>query len=158
MSAVRTTRRDQRPDWRAGFVEELGGLATELGASPAAARVLAWMVVCEPPEQSAADIQSALELSAGAVSAATRVLVAMHLLERTARARDRRRYYRLRPGGWVRALEQRLRTSTQLRDIADRTMTAAGPHADSRLRDMRDAYAWFESALDELLARRTAAR
>jgi hypothetical protein len=34
-------------------------------------RITAWMMVCDPPEQSARQIQNGLHLSAAAVSAAT---------------------------------------------------------------------------------------
>jgi hypothetical protein len=50
------------------------------------------MVVCDPAEQSAQAIQSGLELSAGAVSAATRILISNPVLERTARLGDLRIY------------------------------------------------------------------
>jgi len=78
------------------------------------------MVVCTLPEPSANDIQATLTPSAGTVSAATRMLVATQLLERTARPGARRIHYRLRPGGWEGALEARLRASIQLHEGADR--------------------------------------
>jgi DNA-binding transcriptional regulator GbsR (MarR family) len=158
MSARPAPRRAALPDWRESFVEELGVLALDVGMPRAVARVLAWMVVCDLSEQSAAGIQAGLTLSAGAVSAATHALVTTQLLERTARPGDRRIYYRLRPGGWDRALEVRLRTSTHLREVADRALTASGGRADTRLGDMREVYAWFETKLDELLVERTSRR
>ena len=140
--------------WREGFVEELGVLAADLGVPRAVVRVLGWLVVCDPAEQSAGDIEAALRLSAGSVSAATRTLVGTRLIERTARPGDRRIYYRLRPGGWEGALETRLRASTRLREVADRAVHTSGGEADERLKDMRDVYAWFEGRLDDLLLER----
>ena len=46
-------------DWRSRFVEDMGELVFVNGTPPAVLRVLAWMVVCEPHEQTAADIQQA---------------------------------------------------------------------------------------------------
>jgi DNA-binding transcriptional regulator GbsR (MarR family) len=158
MTARRAGRRPAQPDWRESFVEELGVLAGDVGLPRAVARVLAWMVVCKPAEQSANDIRAALTLSVGAVSAATRMLVATQLLERTARPGDRRIYYRQRPGGWEGALEARLRASIQLREVTDRALHAANGRADDRLREMREVYAWFEDKLDELLAERRSGR
>jgi len=143
-----------RADWRAHFVEDLGLLAFEMGSPRATARVLGWMVVCEPVEQSAQDIQAALQLSSGAVSAATRTLFGLGLLERVAYPGDRRIYYRLNPEAWERAIETRLRTITTLREVADRALAEAGSAADGRLREMRDVYAWFETQRDVLLASR----
>ncbi len=85
-------------DWRSSFVEEMGLLASELGVPRAMVRVLAWMAVCDPVEQSAKDIQSGLMLSAGAVSAATRTLIGTGMLERVAHRGDRRIHYQLRSG------------------------------------------------------------
>jgi DNA-binding transcriptional regulator GbsR (MarR family) len=140
-------------DWRERFVEDLGVLALDAGIPRATVRVLAWMVVCEPVEQSAADIRRALHLSAGAVSTATRTLIVSGMIERTAHPGDRHLYYKVRPGGWEAALQGRLRTLMQIREVADRALLAA-PHADNRLRDLHDVYAWFEQRLEELLATR----
>jgi len=157
-----TTRRSDAEratsDWRSTFVEEMGVLALELGVPRAMVRVLGWMAVCDPREQSAKDIQAGLLLSAGAVSSATRMLVAAGMLERVAHAGDRRIHYRLRSGSWEGALEARLRTLSQLRVVADRAIRSAGAEADERLQDMRDVYAWFEDQLDELLAKRRTAK
>jgi DNA-binding transcriptional regulator GbsR (MarR family) len=144
-------------DWRESFVEELGVLALDMGVPRAMARVLAWMVVCEPPEQSARDIQTALKLSAGAVSAATRVLIGSSMLERVAHPGDRHAYYRLRSGTWDSVLEARLRTLVRLGEVAGRALLAAD-EADQRLSELRDVYAWFELQLDDLLAKRRAER
>jgi len=116
------------------------------------------MAVCDPPEQSARDIQTALELSAGSVSAATRLLIGGGMLERVAHRGDRHIYYRLRSGRWEAVLEARLRTLVRLREIADRCLLFAGDEADDRLQELRDVYAWFEDHLDELLAKRRAER
>lgn len=153
MTARRNAAKPAVPDWRQSFVEDLGVLALDAGVPRATVRVLAWLVVCEPSEQCAPEIQNALHLSAGAVSAATRTLVGTGMLERAAHPGDRHIYYRLRAGGWESALHSRLRTLVRIREVADRALQA-NPRADHRLHDLRDVYAWFEEQLDELLARR----
>jgi DNA-binding transcriptional regulator GbsR (MarR family) len=153
MSARRVVAKPPVPDWRQSFVEELGVLAFDVGIPRATVRVLAWLVVCDPPQQSAPGIQNALHLSAGAVSAATRTLIGIGMLERAAHPGDRHMYYQLRAGGWELALRSRLRTLTGIREVADRALLAA-TGADDRLHDLRDVYAWFENRLDELLAQR----
>ncbi len=140
-------------EWRTEFVEELGLLAFEMGTPRAMARVLAWMVVCEPAEQSARAIQVALKLSAGAVSSAVRMLFTLGMLERVAYPGDRRIYYRMERDAWERAIEARMRTMTRLREVADRAVAAAGPTGPERLREMRDVYAWFESQSDVIFGR-----
>ena len=72
------------PGWRERFIEELGGLVHESGMPRAVVRVLGWMAVCEPPEQTASTIGSELKLSSGSVSTATHMLVDSGMLERIA--------------------------------------------------------------------------
>ena len=92
-------------------------------------RVIAWMMVCEPPDQSALEIQAGLGLSAAAVSSATRQLIAAGMLERVSRRGDRRIYYRLASGSWDAPLEAKLRALGRLRQVAERgsRVVAAGP-------------------------------
>lgn len=72
-------------NWQETFVEELGALGPEMGLSRATTRITAWMMVCDPPEQSARQIKDGVELSPAAVSAATRELIAAGMLERVSR-------------------------------------------------------------------------
>ena len=80
MTGRRAAPQRPAPHWRERFVEDLGLLALDLGTPRANVRVLGWMVVCDPPEQSAQDIQAGLKLSAGSVSAATRMLTGLGYL------------------------------------------------------------------------------
>jgi hypothetical protein len=136
------------PDWRQAFVAELGALGPEIGFPPAMMRITAWMVVCRPAEQTAQQIQDGVQLSAAAVSTATRQLVAAGMLERISPPGERRVHYRLTAGSWDAPLEAKLRALGRLRRVADRGIEAAGGAADYRLSDMRNAFAWFEDQLD----------
>jgi DNA-binding transcriptional regulator GbsR (MarR family) len=144
-------RRAATSDWRERFIEELGGLVLDNGTPRSVVRVLGWMVVCDPPAQTALSIQLQLTLSAGGVSAAVRMLADTGMVERVAHPGDRHIYYRLRKGSWERALESRFRTVVQLREVAERALEASGGEADHRLSNMRAMYAWFEMRISELL-------
>jgi DNA-binding transcriptional regulator GbsR (MarR family) len=142
------------PRWQDAFVEELGALGPELGIPRAMMRVTAWMMICDPPEQSAPQIQSGLRLSAGSVSAATRQLIAAGMLERVSRPGDRRIYYRIASGSWDAPLRAKLAALSRLRQVAERAIDTAGNQADYRLREMRDSFAWFEDQLDRFIKQR----
>ncbi len=143
-----------RPDWPSSFVEELGALGPEVGIPRAMMRVIAWTMVCDPPDQSAHEIQAGLGLSAAAVSTATRQLIAAGMLERVSRRGDRRIYYRLASGSWDAPLDAKLRALGRLRHVAERGIESAGGRADYRLMEMRDAFAWFEDQMDEYVKQR----
>lgn len=109
MSPGRPKGDDTDSAWRDTFVEELGALGPEIGFPRAMMRITAWMMVCDPPEQSAQQIRDGLRLSAAAVSAAARQLIAAGMLERVSRPGDRRIYYRLASGSWDAPLRAKLR-------------------------------------------------
>jgi hypothetical protein len=143
-----------KSNWQATFVDELGALAPEIGLSRATMRITAWMMVCDPPEQSARQIKDGVQLSSAAVSAATRELITAGMLERLSRAGDRQQYYRLASGSWNAPLQAKLRALGRLRQVADRGIAAAGDRADYRLIEMRDAFAWFEVQLEQHIQER----
>jgi DNA-binding MarR family transcriptional regulator len=158
MTPASSTPRGPEADWRDAFVEELGALGPEIGLPRAMMRITAWMMVCDPPEQSAQQIQNGLHLSAAAVSAATQQLITAGMLERVSRLGDRKIYYRLASGGWDAPLAAKLRALGRLRQVADKGITAAGKKADYRLIEMRDAFAWFGDQLDEHTKQRQQSR
>jgi DNA-binding transcriptional regulator GbsR (MarR family) len=139
-------------DWRRDFVEDMGRLVLAYGAPRALMRVLGWMVVCEAPEQTAADVQKELRLSAGSVSTSLRYLGEMGLVERVSRPGDRRIFYRLNTEGWELLLQQRFRAFNEIRVVADKAVMAAAGRANDRLQGMRDTWAFLEAGAAELLA------
>ena len=154
MTRPRSKRHKPAAGWQDAFVEELGALGPEIGLPRAMMRITAWMMVCDPPEQSARHIQDGLHLSAAAVSMATRQLITAGMLERVSRPGDRRIYYRLASGSWDAPLEAKLRALGRLRQVANKGIAAAGHRADYRLIEMRDAFAWFEDQLDQHIKQR----
>jgi hypothetical protein len=154
MTRPSSERRKPAAGWQDAFVEELGALGPEIGLPRGMMRITAWMMVCDPPEQSARDIQDRLRLSAAAVSTATRQLITAGMLERVSRPGDRHIYYRLAAGSWDAPLEAKLRALGRLRQVADKGIAAAGNRVDYRLIEMRDAFAWFEDQLDQHIKQR----
>ena len=141
----------QDPEWRRVFVDDMGGLVLAYGAPRALMRVLGWMVVCESPDQTAADVQRELELSAGSVSTSLRFLGELGLVERVSRPGDRRIFYRLNPWGWEAVLQRRFRAFNEIRVVADKAVMAAAGQANDRLHEMRNTWAFLEAGAAELL-------
>lgn len=54
------------------FVEEMGQYLASYGMTPMAGRMWGWLLICEPPEQTAAEIAEALQASRGAISGTAR--------------------------------------------------------------------------------------
>ena len=139
------------PDaWQAEFMQRVGAIGELGGLPPSHVQVLAWLVVCEPPEQSADQLRQALALSAGAVSMATGALMRLGLVERMAQPGHRRLSYRIHPNGWPRLLRLGLEDAAQLRALADEALSRA-PSPPDRLVQLRDVYAWVEDHVAALL-------
>lgn len=140
----------------AAFVEAMGlGLETT-GLQRAAGRMLAWLMVCDPPEQSAEQLAEALQASTGGVSTTVRMLRHMQLVERVGVAGERRSFYRVAPNVWDHAMAAQEQPTARLRAIADdglRVLADAHPDRRSRLREMRDYLAFIEREMPALRRR-----
>ncbi len=136
------------------FAEEMGLLMSEVGGQRMLGRVLGWLMVCDPPEQTAAQIAEGIEISAGAVSGTMRQLTQTRMVEKLARPGDRATYYRIRDGMWVDTMRARLGMNTLMLGIADRGLDALSDESDARRRrllEMRDFYAYLEEEMPRLL-------
>jgi len=153
MKAAPAPEEGSRPaGWQLECLDRMGASADVSGLPPSHIRVFAWLLVCDPPEQSVEDLRSALGLSAGAVSMATAALGRMGFVERVARAGDRRLRYRFPPKAFERVIELRLAATTQARVAADTALRNA-PRPAPRLEGLRDMYAFFEESIAEYLHR-----
>src|SRR5258705_10232147 len=75
------------------FVEEMGQFLAGLGMTPMAGRMWGWLLICEPSEQTAAEIAEALHASRGAISGTARLLANAGLVRRSTKPGDRREYF-----------------------------------------------------------------
>lgn len=140
----------------ADFVEQLGIGLESSGLPRAAGRMLAWLMVCDPPEQTADDLATALVASRGGVSTTVRLLVQMQLVERVGRAGERRSYYRVVPHVWDQAMTAQSAPITLMRQVADRGLAIladAGPGRRERLAEMRDYLTFMEREMPALQRR-----
>ncbi|MEO6207518.1 MAG: MarR family transcriptional regulator [Candidatus Limnocylindrales bacterium] len=143
-------------DDEADLVEQMAQMLAEGGLSRAAGRIWAWLLICEPPQQTAADLADTLHISRGAVSEAVRLLVTAGLVRRTSRRGDRRQYFHVPPGSTIAVLHARLPITTAWRRLADTGLEilADRPVASrARLQEVRDVYAFMEQELPSLLER-----
>lgn len=136
--------------WQLEFIESVSGVAEAFGLPPSFVQVFAWLIVCDPPAQSAEQIRAALGLSSGSVSMATTALVRGGLAERVSLPGQRRQLWRFRPGGWERMLRSRIDAASEIRLHTEKALARASDPPD-RLGEMRDIYAWTERELTRLL-------
>jgi DNA-binding MarR family transcriptional regulator len=77
-------------DAELAFADKLGRFfARQYGLPPVIGRVFAWLLICDPPEQTAAEIAEALHTSRSAVGSAVVSLENQGLVQRTRAAGER---------------------------------------------------------------------
>jgi DNA-binding transcriptional regulator GbsR (MarR family) len=138
------------------YVDETGMLLENAGLPRIAGRVLGWLQVCEPDQQSLTDLTEALGISKASASTTTRLLEHIGIVERTVLAGDRRDYYRISRDAWHRFLQTRIETMRRLHRNADhglRVLEGESPERRERLERMRRLYAFLESEMPKLLER-----
>ena len=135
------------------FVEEVGVmLELEAGAPRMVGRVLGWLLICEPREQSAAELAEHLQASRGSISTATRVLLRMGLLERVRLRGERFDRFQARPTAWDEVLWRREQFSLPRRVMKLGLDALADEPAArrERLEEVDFMYAWWERRIGEL--------
>ena len=144
-----------------GYTDKLGMLFEQIGFQPLAGRLLAWLIVCQPPRQSSKDLADALGASPGAVSTSAKVLTQMSMIERVRIRGDRKIYFRVVPGVWRQRIRAEMALTVQLRQTAEDgldVLNRAGHETDSRLEELRDMAAFFERELPAVIERWEASR
>ena len=137
-------------------VEEWGLLFEQSGLPRMAGRVLGWLLVCDPPEQTAAQLLDALSASKGSISTMTRLLERFGVIERVGLPGDRRTYFRVAPGAFTTMMEDKLRYVAAWRQLADRglaLLAKSPPTRARRLHGVHDFYAFLEREFPALIRR-----
>jgi DNA-binding transcriptional regulator GbsR (MarR family) len=135
------------------FIEELSiQLDSEVALPRMVGRVLGWLLVCEPPEQSAAELAAALEASKGSISTATRVLVRVGFIERVRFRGERFDRFRAQPEAWDQFFWRREQFEAPRRVFRLGLEALADEPAERRrrLEELDALYAWWEKRLPAL--------
>jgi DNA-binding transcriptional regulator GbsR (MarR family) len=139
-----------------GYLERWGMLFELLGATRMMGKILAWLLVSDPPEQSAGDIAQAVGASAGSVSTTTRALTQAGMVERVGIPGERSAHFRVRSGVWGQLLRKRMSYIVSMRDLVEEGLEfSAGEKEDSslRLRELGSYCSFIERELPAFIAR-----
>ena len=146
-------------DKQAAFVEAMGQYLGTYGLSPMSGRLWAWLLICDPPEQSATDLAESLKASRGAISGAAASLSAWGIIRRVRRRGDRREYFSIPSGAFDSLLRQAGDAYRRLLDITSMGLAAMSdtePEARVRLEEVHDATAFIATAFPAALDRTSA--
>ncbi|TVT44308.1 MarR family transcriptional regulator [Amycolatopsis rhizosphaerae] len=119
--------------------------AEEYGVPPIAGRILGWLMICDPPEQSAGQIAAAIGASKASLATNMRLLTEAKFVRRRSRPGERTHYYQVDDNAWETVVRRRLAGLAGFRDLAADGMALAGAGSDraERLRVAHDVYDWM---------------
>jgi len=136
------------------YVEQAAVAMEGMGMPRSWGKLLGWLLICDPPQQSSAELAAALDLSAGSVSSGTRMLENAGLVRRVAAPGRRGKVYEMTDDAFLRAT--RSNQFTRFRELMEDGLALIGddtaPRAQ-RLRKTRDFYAFLEREIPALFDR-----
>ena len=142
-----STSMDERTAWAeraAAFFAE------QYGIPPIAGRILGWLMVCDPPAQSATAIAEAIGASRASLTSNMNLLTAARLVRKHRVPGDRTTYFRIDDDAWPRVVRERIATLASFVAIADDGLALFEPGDEraARVRAARDTFAWLAEALE----------
>jgi DNA-binding MarR family transcriptional regulator len=119
-------------------------------------RILAYLLVCDPEERTAAELSEELEASTGSVSTNLKLLVNSGLVVRTTRRGRQAAQYKADAAAWANLIRRRLDALAGLRSLsaAGLRLLSGDPHRALRLRTVDEFQGWFAGEVPDLWDRR----
>jgi DNA-binding transcriptional ArsR family regulator len=132
------------------WVERVATFFSErYGLPPITGRILGWLLICDPPEQSAADIAHAIGASRASLTTNLRILTTGGLVHRLTRMGGRTAYYRIDDDAWEKVIRQRVESMMAFGKIAEEGIDLLGS-ANPRAGRIRAARVFFQWAAERL--------
>lgn len=130
--------------------------AQHFGLPPITGRILGWLLICDPPEQSAGEIADAIGASRASLTTSMRLLTVGELVRRSHRPGERTTYFRIDDDAWEKVIRQRIIGMTSLRAITEEAMKLVGPDSAraARVRGAHAFFGWLSEVFAELVSRR----
>ena len=133
-----------------GWVERVATFFVDhYGLPPITGRILGWLMICDPPEQSPAEIAEAIGCIRASLTTNMRLLIASGLVHRLTRPGGRTAYYRIDNDIWEQIIRRRVASMMSFGEIAADAISLLGkdnPRA-SRVQAAHDFFVWMANLL-----------
>ncbi len=147
---------DQTDSAKANYIEAMGQLMTSYGLPRISGRVLAALLLSDPPEQTAEQLAEQLKASRSALSGALQLLERLGYVERIHRAGVRKEFFCYRRDIWPELFQQQFQAIKRFRELAEQgldLMHEAPKPARAALEGMYAFYHFWEQEQPDILAR-----
>lgn len=135
------------------YIEEMGLLMERFGLPRMPGRVLGALLLADPPEQTAEALASTLRASRGSISASTRALMQLGLIERVGKPGERRDFFRNRPNAWAELTKLQMLNIKLFKEMAQKGLTIVksdDPDVRLGLVEMLEFYEFWEGELPKV--------
>jgi DNA-binding MarR family transcriptional regulator len=134
------------------WVERLAKYCSDQDGVPLiAGRVLGWLMICDPPEQSAQQIASAIGASRASLSTNLRLLSSVGFVRVLTKPANRTVYYRVDDDAWEKVVQRQIASLAALGTILRDGTPLAGPSPDSgaRMAAANEVFRWMQQIFDD---------
>jgi DNA-binding transcriptional regulator GbsR (MarR family) len=123
--------------------------AEHYGLPPITGRILGWLMISDPPEQSSAEIAAAIGASRASLTTNMRLLTASGLVRRRTRPGSRTAFYSVGDDAWEQVIRRRFASLATFREITQDGLALIGPDSvrASRIRAAHDIFEWAATLL-----------
>jgi DNA-binding transcriptional ArsR family regulator len=134
--------------------------AQQNGLPPISGRALGWLMICDPPEQSAAELAAAVGASRASLTTTLQVLTAGGLVEALTRPGERTTYYRITADPWAEITRRRMAALASFLSVTRDGLELFGPDSprSARVREAHELFSWLDSEVGPLWQRWSARR
>ena len=138
-------------DAEKGFIEEVGIVFEQTGLPRMSGRMFGWLLISDPPYQSASELAEVLMASKGSISTTVRLLVQMGIVERFIIPGQRHDHFRLKKDALLMVIRHGLEDEVKMfRDLAVRGLKLMKKEPTARkqwLEEMHSRYEYLEEAI-----------
>ncbi|MEU4245452.1 hypothetical protein [Actinoplanes sp. NPDC026619] len=134
------------------WVERLAKYCSDQDRVPLiAGRVLGWLMICDPPEQSAQQIATAIGASRASLSTNLRLLSSVGFVHVLTKPASRTVYYRVDDDAWEKVVQRQIASLASLGKILRDGTPLAGPSPDrgARIAAANDVFRWMRQIFDD---------
>lgn len=111
-----------------------------------AGRILGWLMICDPPEQSAEQIALAIGASRASLTTNLRLLRSVGFLHHLTKPGRRTAYYRLEESAWQTVVRRQIASLTAFSEITrdGLALVGASTKRGARIRAAHDIFTWMQ--------------
>lgn len=139
------------------FIEKLGlHFENHINFPRIAGKIFAYLLISDPPEQTAKQITQKLQISKSSFSSMSRLLIQTDLVEEVTKPGQRSRYYQVKEGVGEQAFIKRRESLVLVRALLkDGRSLLEGKKAEltHRIDDLDDAYGFYENELTTMISK-----